>query len=104
MGGAAQLTATPPTDTVHSRSHSLMSFFFLQVCSAAVSAGIDLPSDPQNLVFVYCRERNVCPRRPARHTAAAAAAAAGGRTASSTNHHRAPRLHMSTASAGGVGR
>ena len=35
-----------------------------------------------------------------RHTAAAAT----GRTAQNTNHHHAPILHMSTASAGGVGR
>ena len=101
MGGAALLTATPPTRHSAQSVTFINVFFFLQVCSAAVSAGIDLPSDPQNLDFVYCRERDICPRRPARHTAAAAA---GGRTASSTNHHRAPRLHMSTASAGGVGR
>ena len=69
-------------------------------------AAIDLHSDLHNLVFVYCYERNVRPRRPANpgcsryaHTAAAA-----GRTAASTNHHRVPTLHMFSASTGGPGR
>ena len=87
MGGAALVVTTLPP--------------------APVPAAIDLPSDPQNLDFVYSCERDVRPYRPAnpgcsRHTAVAAAAA--GRTAPTTDHHCAPILHTSTASAGGVGR
>jgi len=65
------------------------------------------PAFLQNLVFVYCYERNVCPCRGANpgcsryvHTAAAAAVL----TAASTNHYRAPTMHMFSASAGGPGR